>query len=641
MWNYSFEFPTLSILAIILAFYFSRPRLPVRRSIVFVYMIVIETLIIILDLMATAVDNDYASYSIPLIKVLNMLYFVAFFDRAYIMYLFSVSVLRDSLQNGRVIKKLIKLPLFAGVFLSVISVIVGSADFPYVIFYINESGYHSGNLYCFLYICGFFYVLLAIIAVVMFGRTLGRRRERYGILLYNLLIFAALIIRLTLPKYLIMDTFILIAILIVFLAFGNPDFHLDLRGAAFNRLALSKYLEENAGKRKFTPFGVVIRNYHEMRYLYGSSQMEEGLVMIAKYLKRISPKGIVFYCRKGRFIIVDQSGKDHREKISAITETFDHPFKSHSAELYLSAGFATFDSISGDYSSEILLSTMLKALETIGGAEMEEPLNVTEENIKQTETERGIRQCIENALDNDGFELYLQPIVDAKTGRLMGAEALSRIRDLQGNIIPPVLFIPVAENSGRINRLGELVFDRTCSFIKENPLEKMGIEWINVNLSPLQFLCADLDERFSAITEKYGIDPNTVHLEITEEAMIDDLFLQKQIKAMGDKGFLFVLDDYGTGYSNLSRLKKCPFINVKLDMSLVRDYCSEPDDILPNMIRAFKNMGFSITAEGVEDENMVNTMKNTGCDLLQGYHYSKPVPASEFAQKLNRPASVK
>ena len=73
-----------------------------------------------------------------------------------------------------------------------------------------------------------------------------------------------------------------------------------------------------------------------------------------------------------------------------------------------------------------------------------------------------------------------------------------------------------------------------------------------------------------------------------------------------------MLDDYGTGYSNLSRLKKCPFINVKLDMSLVRDYCSEPDDILPNMIQAFKNMGFSITAEGVEDENMVNTMKNIG-----------------------------
>ena len=126
MWNYSFEFPTLSILAIILVFYFSRPRLPVRRSIVFIHMIVIEALIIILDILATMVDNDYAAYSIIHIKVLNMLYFVAFFDRAYIMYLFSISVLRDSLQEGKLFKKLIRLPLFAGVFISVISIFIGS-----------------------------------------------------------------------------------------------------------------------------------------------------------------------------------------------------------------------------------------------------------------------------------------------------------------------------------------------------------------------------------------------------------------------------------------------------------------------------------------------------------------------------------
>ena len=123
MWNYSFEFPTLSILAIILAFYFSRPRLSVRKNITFIYMIVIETLIIILDVIATEMDNDYASYSIILMKILNMLYFIAFFDRAYIMYLFSISVLKDSLQNGRLIKKLIIMPLIAGIIISIISML--------------------------------------------------------------------------------------------------------------------------------------------------------------------------------------------------------------------------------------------------------------------------------------------------------------------------------------------------------------------------------------------------------------------------------------------------------------------------------------------------------------------------------------
>ena len=90
---------------------------------------------------------------------------------------------------------------------------------------------------------------------------------------------------------------------------------------------------------------------------------------------------------------------------------------------------------------------------------------------------------------------------------------------------------------------------------------------------------------------------------------------------------MFVLDDYGTGYSNLARLKKCPFINVKLDMTIVWAHCKEPDEILPTMVQTFKHMGFSITAEGVENLEMVETMREIGCDFLQGFHYSRALPA--------------
>ncbi len=124
-----------------------------------------------------------------------------------------------------------------------------------------------------------------------------------------------------------------------------------------------------------------------------------------------------------------------------------------------------------------------------------------------------------------------------------------------------------------------------------------------------------------------------IHLEITEESMIYEYFLNRQIRVLAEKGFKFVLDDYGTGYSNLARLKKCPFINIKIDMSIVWDYCKEPDYILPTMIQAFKHMGFGITSEGVENDNMAETMKNIGCDLLQGYLYSKPLPVEEFVKQ--------
>jgi EAL domain-containing protein (putative c-di-GMP-specific phosphodiesterase class I) len=633
MWNYSFEVPILMILGIILVFFFSRPRLPIRRNSTFLQMILIEALTIVIDVAASVTDNDASLCSLLLVNVLNMLYFSAFFFRAYVFYLFSVSVLKDTLGKSKAIRLLIRMPLFIGILMSVHSMVFGSSRHSYFIYYVDEAGYHSGAMYPLVYYCGFFYVLMSFICSYLYRNSLGRRREKYGMFLYNMIVFLSLVMRLAFPRFLIMDTFLFMAILVVYLAFVNPEYFLDLKAGAFNAMALGEYLEENIGEFKLVPLGIVIRNYLEMRDIYGYNQIDEGLVLIAKYLRQIFPKGIIFYCRNGQFVVLDVQGTDFDSAIAAIVERFCRSWVTSTSEVFLSAGFAKFDVAGPGYSSEVLLSTMNRALEKAGAIESEEILHVTDADIRQTEKEKMIRASIEAAIDHDGFELYLQPIVDATSGKVIGAEALSRIRDSEGKILPPGVFIPVAESNGRIGALGEIVFERTCGFIKDKGLEKLGIEWINVNLSPSQFIRTDLGDRFLSIAKKYDVDPSKVHLEITEGSMIDDVFLQKQIAVMGEKGFKFALDDYGTGYSNLSRLKKCPFINVKLDMSIVWDYCREQDAILPNMIQAFKHMGFGITAEGIEDAGMADAMKNIGCDLLQGYLYSKPVPADEFAEK--------
>ena len=124
-----------------------------------------------------------------------------------------------------------------------------------------------------------------------------------------------------------------------------------------------------------------------------------------------------------------------------------------------------------------------------------------------------------------------------------------------------------------------------------------------------------------------------IHLEITEESMIDYALLQNQIHIMKHSGFQFVLDDYGSGYSNVTRLKKCPFINVKLDMEIVWDYFKTKDKILPTLVETFKQMNFSVTAEGIESIEMAEALKEIGCDYLQGFYFSKPIPAEEFAKK--------
>jgi EAL domain-containing protein (putative c-di-GMP-specific phosphodiesterase class I) len=633
MWSYNFEIPILMILSVILAFYFSRPRLPVRRNLIFVHLILIETFCILLDLISSIADMNFQSHSILTLKILNMFYFVGFFLRAFMLYLFAAAVLKDSLQWQFWIGHLARVPMYLGLLAAFVSAGAGSSKFPYVIFYIDETGYHSGSWYNILYVVGFCYAIMSFNSFILFRKNLPRRRESFGILFCNVIVLMSLVVRYMMPSYLLMDTFMLLAILVVYMSFGNPDFYLDLHGNVFNRLALREHLEENRTKLRLIPFGVAIRNFLEMRDIYGLVRMEEGLTVIAKYLKHLFPKALIFYCRNGRFVIIDRPGTDFAGRSHEIAERFNHPWKSQTSELYLSVGFANYEVIHGNYSADTLLRTMLKALDKVGQTEAEEPLEVSEDDVRNADREKKIRDSIEKALENSELELYLQPIMDASTGQIVGAEALSRLKDEDGKIVPPAIFIQVAETSGRINGLGELVFEKTCKFIRDVDLDTLGIEWINVNLSPSQFLRTDLADRYAAIVENYDINPRSVHLEITEEAMIDDSFLQRQIRSMGEKGFVFVLDDYGTGYSNLSRLKKCPFANIKLDMSIVWDYCREPDDILPNMIRAFKSMGFTVTAEGVENVLYASTMKEIGCDFLQGYYYSKPLPANEFVEK--------
>ncbi len=636
MWDYSFEIPNLMILGIVLLFFYSRPRLALRRNIAFIWMVLIETWTIITDVLATCFDNNATAYPMQLLGFVNMLYFVAFFLRSYVMYLFAVSVMKDTLESNPVIRQIVSAPFYVGVGLSFYSSIVGHSQGKLFLFYVDRLGYHSGGLYCYLYICGFYYVVMAYVAMFLFWKNFRRRREKYGMILYNLIICASYVTRILLPRQLIMDTFVLMAILVVFLAFENPEFYLDLRGSAFNRLAFSEQIEENIGRYTQLPLGIVVHDFHEMRDIYGSTQIEEGLAAISKYLKQIFKRATVFYCRNGRFIVLTQPGTDLEEKSGIIANRFKHPWKSNDMELYLTVGFAIYDVVYEIEDSEVVLTTMLKFLDTVGKTGRIRPMHATKENLLQTIKEKEIRGHIERAIENNSLELFLQPIVDAKTEKVVGAEALSRLRDDKGEIILPGDFIPVAENSGRINELGEIIFEKTCIFIKENGLRNLGIEWINVNLSPSQFIRTNLSERYAAIAEKHEIDPSFVRLEITESSMIDDGFFMRQIDAMSQKGFKFVLDDYGTGYSNLARLKRCPFINIKIDMTIVWDYSKEKDELLPTMVKAFKQIGFTITAEGIENPEMVDAMGDIGCNLLQGFHYSRAIPCEEFAKRYGK-----
>ncbi len=632
MWNFSFVLPSLLILFILIAFYLSLPRLSVRKNRVFVWIILAESTTIVFDILSSYVDNDPAAYPMIMVQFFNVGYFAAFYIRSFLFYYFTLSLLspEHALRPG--IKALSKLPVGLMLLCTLLTPMTGW------IYSIGPEGYHSGPLYNLTYLQMSVYLLLSFGTIVLFHRPL-KKRERFAVILFNLLLLAGMIFRYVFPHFLLMDTFCLMAILIIYLEFENPEFYLELRGEVFNGKAFRDYIEENTGRLSGRVLGVVIHNYPDMRDIYGSHQMDVGMHMIARYLVSSFPHQTVFYYRKGRFILLGEKNMDCGEMSRRITERFQKTWKSDEAELYLKSAYLTME-LGGELSeADDILSTLILAFKKADITASSVPVAVTADEVLQTRLQHTVRRALEKAIEQDQVEVFLQPLMEADSGKLIAAEALARIRDEKGEIIPPGLFISVAERSGRIHELGEQVFEKTCRFLKTADLSSLGIRWINVNLSPVQFMRSDLADCLEKILRIHGLEPALIHLEITEESMIDDSFLQKQMQSVREKGFQLVLDDYGTGYSNLTRLKICPFTNVKLDMSLVWDYCANPDDILPTMIKAFKHMNFTITSEGIENEQMADMMRRIGSDYLQGYHYSKPLSMEDFMEKYAKPAA--
>ncbi|MCR5669947.1 MAG: EAL domain-containing protein [Butyrivibrio sp.] len=630
MWNYSFAIPSLLILSLLLLFYFSLPRLQIRVNKIFLHTLIVESIVILTDILSSYADSNYDSLPLFLVHLLNVLYFAFFFLRAHALFVYNSSALKVKRREHPVLVSVFYIPLVICVVLSFISPYTGA------IYSISYDGYHSGPLYNSLYVCSWFYVVMSFILWIRYRRNLRRKRDMYGLLLFDMIIALGILVRWLLPAYLLMDTFCLMAIIVVYLSFENPEFYLDRRGNVFNSSAFIDYIEEYNGTLSNKVIGLVIHNYNEVRDVYGGKQMDEGLTMISRFLIELVPRGIVFYHRRGRFIILCDHNANVNNIIRKIRDRFANSWRSSTADLYLDLGFVSVNMGETVGSADQVLSAIISGLDVADRADSREVITIDKRELDKNVKEAEIRRILDLSLEKNLVEVFLQPLVDAKTNSVVGAEALCRLRDSKGEIIPPAAFIGFAEKNGKINRLGEQVFAKTCKFIHENDIEEMGLEFINVNLSPMQFLRMDLADRYFDIAESYEVDPSMIHLEITEESMIDDSFLQKQIALLEQKGFKFVLDDYGTGYSNLNRLKRCSFINIKLDMSIVWDYYRNPDDILPTMVKAFKQMNFGITSEGIEDEKMAEVMKKIGCDLLQGFYYSKPIPMEEFAKKYKR-----
>ncbi|HEX5804048.1 MAG TPA: EAL domain-containing protein [Azospira sp.] len=256
---------------------------------------------------------------------------------------------------------------------------------------------------------------------------------------------------------------------------------------------------------------------------------------------------------------------------------------------------------------------------------------------ERIELERGLRR----ALAENRLELHYQPQVRAGDGRVCGVEALARWNDPERGAIPPLKFIPIAEETGLIEELGNWVLKEACWQLAN--WHAQGIHGVRmaVNLSAHQLRNPALVERVRATMNEYGIGVGELELEVTESVAMDNPERAiSQLQALRELGVELAIDDFGTGYSSLAYLKLLPIQTLKLDRAFVRDIESDENDAAISVatLALAHNLGLKVVAEGVENEAQRDFLSAHGCDILQGFLFSRPLPAAQATTFLSRHA---
>ena len=333
-------------------------------------------------------------------------------------------------------------------------------------------------------------------------------------------------------------------------------------------------------------------------------------------------------------ILPDLQSPNNAEHVAEkIHSAFAQPFLIEGQELFITASIGiTIYPMDADAPHALMQNAdaaMYQAKELGKNRTQFFTRELNEQALERVKIENHLRRAIEQ----DEFSLHYQPIVELRSGRLVGAEALLRWQNDELGNVPPSRFIPLAEDAGLISSIGEWVLEDVCRQYAEWR-DKSGLSIrISVNVSSRQFREGALVDTINRASREHGVPQDNLELEITEGLLMDDLPESKAtFRELNAMGMRFSLDDFGTGYSSLNYLKRFPVRSLKIDRSFIQGVVDIPDDavLVQAIINMAHSMNLEVVAEGVETRDQLDFVRRNGCDLVQGYFFSKPVPSNQF-----------
>ncbi|MCU0268265.1 MAG: EAL domain-containing protein [Acidimicrobiales bacterium] len=373
----------------------------------------------------------------------------------------------------------------------------------------------------------------------------------------------------------------------------------------------------------------------------GHTVGDELLVEVAARL-RAAVRGVDTVARLGgdEFVVLCEALDDLGQAMSVglrALGALDAPVEVDGRDVRVSASIGVAFAADGEGTAELLLrdaDTAMYAAKDRGRNRIE----VFDARLRDRVLQRlEIERALVHALNRDGLRLVFQPIVDARTGGIVGAEALVRMADDRGELVPPGVFLPVAEQAGLMDDVDHWVLGeaaaRAARWVGSG---RLG--FVACNVSAALIRRGDLLRIVDEAVERHRLPPGALGIEVTESLLVDASDENRSLLAeLRTRGLQVGVDDFGTGYASLSYLRDFPFSFVKIDRSFVQGLGGDgvDDAIVEATIRMAHALGRTVTAEGVEERAQADRLRDLGCDRLQGYLFSRPVPAQAFSELLS------
>ncbi len=629
-----YDIAAIFVCIVINVLYFSKKRFATKANRYFEIMCVLVAVATVTDTISVYTITHADTFPIVLNYIINGLFFLSFNTLQIVYFRFMVTITGyDTGKIGKVINVVTITVFLYLLFVVFFTPLTGHA------FSFKNGVYHQGILLPSLYIVA--YVMLAsCILLVMFSRlhlTLFQRFSSFAVIITST---AFVVLQFVIPNLLISNFAASLLLVVLYHSLQNPDEYLERDLKVFNQKAFLEYTERLfKADKKFSVLAFDMEGFAFVDQYMGVETGNELLLKVVDECKE-TRKGELYFLGGTQFVYICEKGeKEVSQHAEWLRWRFLTPFMIKDKKVNLTIHLCCIHCPEVAKTGEQIMTSVDLSLAECKRNNCNELFYATAETIEKGQRVSKITHILQRAIQKDEFMVFFQPIYSAKDHDFTVAEALVRLKDEEMGFIPPGEFIPIAEESGLILEIGEIVFRKVCEFIASGALRAFNIRYIEVNLSMVQCMQENLHTRMIEIMDEHKIPYNMIDFEITETSMnTNNKLLHHNMKNLIECGCTFAADDFGTGLSNADYLIKFPFEVVKLDRMFVK--AANEDDkaqkVLFHTASMIGSLELKIVAEGVETKEQAESLLDVGCEFLQGFYFSPPIPPEEYIAFLTK-----